>query len=439
MRDFVVFLILMLVPAASTVLGNELDVLLKKLDRRVARHRQKLGASKDKANGVDAVVSRRYARELDGGSEKRDYELSTYSFEHGTRKDLRRIGNDWDFLFSGQRIDVRTVVDDLSRIWDLGSVDFKSLKTADTSQPKRATHAVAQQGHVYVVHTLDSETNLWAKFEVLQIKRDQWFVFRWEIIKDTSEVERLERLPQFQLRSPTVRLQIRSPYGYSRAYMFGEASGYVDDKLSSWPLDISSPVLGNERNLAYIEGGYLPRGKIWVVRKIDYTVRTVGIDGQRYFKLVLGKKRLTPFKRRVLTWDEMKKARNKPFLASKSWRGWIFIEPGQEHSVYVYVGSHTACHVTLWGVLWDKKYLGRVQFPKLTADQVSQIDSLLEDLGARQFVKREQATRKLREMGPPIIGYLKTVKRKGRSPECWARLQSVLTRLDGPQIKPTRR
>jgi len=105
-----------------------------------------------------------------------NYTVAAFSFEFGVNGDdaLRLTRNDWDVLF-GNRPDrdtfgVTMVVDDCSRIRDLGA-----LKWTDSFQvpiitaypvPTDEPDVDAIVGHMYVVHTKDSDTDLYALFRV---------------------------------------------------------------------------------------------------------------------------------------------------------------------------------------------------------------------------------------------------------------------------------
>ena len=105
-----------------------------------------------------------------------NYVDATFSFEFGINGESARIftRNDWDILFGNSpdedNFQVSMVGDDCSRIQDMGALDW-----TDTFQvpilpaypvPTIEPHVRAIVGHMYVVHTKDTETNLYALFRV---------------------------------------------------------------------------------------------------------------------------------------------------------------------------------------------------------------------------------------------------------------------------------
>ena len=105
-----------------------------------------------------------------------NYVDATFSFEFGINGEnaLLLTRNDWDILFGNSPDDdtftVSMVGDDRSRIQDMGALDW-----SDTFQvPLLTAHPLpaiepevkAVVGHMYVVHTKDTETNLYALFRV---------------------------------------------------------------------------------------------------------------------------------------------------------------------------------------------------------------------------------------------------------------------------------
>lgn len=103
-------------------------------------------------------------------STHRDYEKATFSFEHGVR-DQSIARNDWDIQFGngGDHFGVTMVTDDRSRIQDLGRwywPIFAFLPLPAHPQPAREPDVSAAVGHVYFVHTVDSNSDLYALFRV---------------------------------------------------------------------------------------------------------------------------------------------------------------------------------------------------------------------------------------------------------------------------------
>lgn len=108
----------------------------------------------------------------------RDYEKATFSFEHGVRDDPRQVtGNDWDLQYGngGDYFTVAMVLDDRSRIVDLGEKDWSSIESEQlpvlTPHDRYLREKVrAVPGHLYLIHTVDRETDLYAAFRVESIR-----------------------------------------------------------------------------------------------------------------------------------------------------------------------------------------------------------------------------------------------------------------------------
>ncbi len=119
----------------------------------------------------------------------KDYEKATFSFQHGLRDDPQNVTrNDWDLLFGngGDVFDVTMVTDDRSRIRDLGAIDMESLETIPKlpayEEPKREKSVPAVVGHVYMVHTKDSDSDLYALFRVEWLEPGDSCVIRWKVV-----------------------------------------------------------------------------------------------------------------------------------------------------------------------------------------------------------------------------------------------------------------
>ncbi|MCB1282124.1 MAG: hypothetical protein KDB18_11450 [Salinibacterium sp.] len=141
-----------------------------------------------------ATISLRYRRT---DSEK-DYIGCTASFEYATRDDQKRVNNDWDLCLQGHGIErypytitPRTVTNDKSEIWDLGEVKFEEVRV-ESHKAKSAVAARWDQegrhgltprtGHVYLLHTLDDDSDFWTKFEVIEITPNKGVTISWQLL-----------------------------------------------------------------------------------------------------------------------------------------------------------------------------------------------------------------------------------------------------------------
>jgi RNA polymerase sigma factor (sigma-70 family) len=252
---------------------------LDRLDRRAAA--LDLSARPEGGHPVRhaAVLSQRFAQPI---GNPHAYVAATYSFEHETRDDVKRTHNDWDFVFAewggSQWIDVVTVTDDRSRVRDLGPVDFAAALRGDVHPGSADEKAAAVEGHTYLVHTLDSGTDRWTLFRVVELVPHESMLFAWVALPDPGDLRFLLQSPEREMTSPVARLQVRGGAGGgnpNRVFLDGTKNAYVRG-MSAEPLDIEKPLSSAEDHRGYVEGGYVPRGKAFVVHTIEYEARVEG-------------------------------------------------------------------------------------------------------------------------------------------------------------------
>ncbi|HEY0099807.1 MAG TPA: hypothetical protein VGB76_12745 [Pyrinomonadaceae bacterium] len=119
-----------------------------------------------------------------------NYVEAAFSFEHGVngKEALRITHNDWDLLFGNSFVadtfDVTMVTDDCSRIKDLGEFgwydSFKVPVLPAHDKPTREPSVRAVVGHMYVVHTKDRETDLYALFRVEALEPGTSVTISWK-------------------------------------------------------------------------------------------------------------------------------------------------------------------------------------------------------------------------------------------------------------------
>lgn len=119
------------------------------------------------------------------------YDTATYSFEHALRDDPdhRITRNDWDLEFGNGAdvFNVTMVTDDRSRIVDLGSYTWADLEDVAAPipeahpEPTREAPVAVIPGHVYVVHTVDSDTDLVALVRVETLVPGDRVTFTWRL------------------------------------------------------------------------------------------------------------------------------------------------------------------------------------------------------------------------------------------------------------------
>jgi hypothetical protein len=128
-------------------------------------------------------------RDVEGSD---NYDLAAFSFKYGgngpvTRKLTR---NNWDLLFGNAPdrdiFDVTMVVDDRSRIKDLGELSWYDTFTVPSleayPQPTREQSLGVVPGHMYLVHSKDRDTDHYALFRVENLQPLQSVTISWKLI-----------------------------------------------------------------------------------------------------------------------------------------------------------------------------------------------------------------------------------------------------------------
>jgi hypothetical protein len=129
-------------------------------------------------------------RDINGQDNYRD---AAFSFEYGMNGQgtLSTTRNDFDILF-GNRPDrdifsVTMVTDDCSRIQDMGALNwgdaFQVPVIPAYPVPTREPDVDAIVGHMYVVHTKDTETNLYFLFRVEALETLKSVTISWKAVQ----------------------------------------------------------------------------------------------------------------------------------------------------------------------------------------------------------------------------------------------------------------
>lgn len=129
------------------------------------------------------------ARRFTNGQD--NYVNACFSFEFGTNGEgsLRLTLNDWDILFgndpSRDTFDVTTTGSDRSRIQDLGALNWGDVFQVPTLDPLLTDEPEIQVvvGHMYVVHTIDSNSDLYALFRVEALEPGKSVTISWKSVR----------------------------------------------------------------------------------------------------------------------------------------------------------------------------------------------------------------------------------------------------------------
>ena len=148
----------------------------------------------DGALKTAALASRRTINDKD------NYVDAAFSFEKGVNGESgeKIARNDWDILFFSNRssnlsvakdyFTVTMVVDDCSRIKDLGKLEwtdnFEIPELPAYEKPTREAYVEAAAGHIYLVHTKDRDSDLYALFRVEELKSGESATISWKVLSD---------------------------------------------------------------------------------------------------------------------------------------------------------------------------------------------------------------------------------------------------------------
>jgi hypothetical protein len=121
-----------------------------------------------------------------------NYTKAAFSFKHGVNGDeaLKLTRNNWDILFDNNpkpdMFDVTMVVDDCSRIKDLGELSwfdtFEIPVLTPHPEPAREPGVKAIVGHMYLVHSKDTDDDHYALFRVEYLQPRQSVTISWKLI-----------------------------------------------------------------------------------------------------------------------------------------------------------------------------------------------------------------------------------------------------------------
>jgi hypothetical protein len=118
--------------------------------------------------------------------------------------DGRRLTrNNWDIYYSARGegdgktlidlIDVSTTADDRSKILDLGKLEWSDEFAVPAlpayEKPTRHPPVNPIVGHIYLVHTVDSETDHLTLFRVESIDNGKTVTISWKLIPEPTETE----------------------------------------------------------------------------------------------------------------------------------------------------------------------------------------------------------------------------------------------------------
>ena len=305
---------------------------------------------------------------------------ASFSFKHGVRDHpLSQFPrNDWDIrLTNNSGLRVCNVTDDRSTIVDIGDKEFDEIEKLPSlpTWTDRQAFPKAIAGHVYLIHTLDRDSDYMSLIRVTNVKPDsmkmEWLHWiptpRSKHLKPKGETkERLamlieesklewkaaERKRIGDLKDPTnIILQIRTGAqggNPSSINLRRKVNGYRMQELNT-ELDFRTPPSDVDEPASYSNGGYIPDGKALVVSAIDVFADARGdSDGHGAAILTVNNQKLF-------------KIYNKSGPFRQWFEGILVLESGDEPMVKIAVANSSAMDVRFKGKLIDLKDANKIK------------------------------------------------------------------------------
>jgi len=318
-----------------------------------------------------------------------DYEKSTFSFALGIRDDPAGAAKrDWELNYttwSGREIfRVRTVRDDRSVIVDLGDVEFKDLKELP-AVPKwielRNDLADVIDGHTYLVHTKDTDSDHISLFHVKKMEAGKTCTIDWihwmsgpppqqlELSAETKgHLEHLlynfaidKRAAQRKrvgfvdpIKGIVMQIKTGARGGNpARLNLKGETD--LDDEAAlSDELDFGIRPNIRDEDQYFLNGGHIPDGKALVITAIDVFGSATGDSSGNGMAVVkVGK-------RTLIAVEDVPNA-------FRIWfNGKVVFYPGDEKKISIAVANSSALDVRIKGDLIALKQARAVEEVELT-------------------------------------------------------------------------
>jgi hypothetical protein len=144
---------------------------------------------------------------------------------------------------------------------------------------------------------------------------------------------------RYLLEQPSFVLQVRSGAGGgnpNRVTMLGRGSIHLDG-VSSEPIDLAAPLDMHERSVGYTDGGHIPRGRIFLVKRVTWRARAAGdSNGHGEALLRIGS-------------QEIFRIRDTAAEQEGTWTGEVEIRPGEEASIFLEVANSSLAEARLEG------------------------------------------------------------------------------------------
>ncbi len=293
---------------------------------------------------------------------------ATFSFEHGIRDDPHSLitRNDWDLQFNGGQFYVNMAKDDRSRIVDLGAKKFSEITELPAAAAEDCKRVRAVEGHLYLVHTKDTDTDQIALFRVRRsiagdLVEIEWARFARDPDKHNPAMtastrarlskvlagahdsirKHLQRKIGVLSDPEAIRLQIwrGGTSGAHSRVALNRAVFPMRDEPAPDPLDFRKPPTIRDSTTWYWKGGYLPDDKALVVDVVDVFVQAAGNSNGNGKALV------------VVAGQRVLNMHNLPGPYRIWFEGRAVIRPREEDKLFAEVANSSALDVRVIGHL----------------------------------------------------------------------------------------
>ncbi len=275
------------------------------------------------------------------------YSTIDFSKKRSEHTSRNRWAADFEYQIYGKNnIRLCTVTDDRSVGWALGNREFGAWTATEIGRMKPKKWLSASPGDLFLLHSLDSRVDRWTEVKILAVIDKKAIVFAWNSLTDATALDEIKaalRDPDSEMKRPEVRIQIRGGAGGgnpNRAFFDGTTNARVD-RIAAAPFDTQSPVKISESHRAWIEGGLIPYGKVWVVTRVDYDGTCKG-DSNGHGEILVR-----------IGGQEVIKFKNKTQRETGSWEGQITLRPGEEEKCFVQIANSSSVNVIVRGYFKD--------------------------------------------------------------------------------------
>ncbi len=146
---------------------------------------------------------------------------------------MAKVRNDWDLLYDGKVFSVCTVTDDRSTIRDLGKTTWNDLQRLQDLKEPWELQTAPRFGHIYLIHTVDKDTNYFTLVRVSGIKPGDRVAFEWISLqpKGISTSPGMNPVPAFRQQVERLLRALPKTEADRKQAFAGREAEYATSKL----------------------------------------------------------------------------------------------------------------------------------------------------------------------------------------------------------------